>query len=37
VAKELQKADRSFYRFLKATADSVNLTMASSIRIIRTP
>ena len=36
VAKELQKAVRSSYRLPKAMADSVNLAMASSIRVIRT-
>lgn len=36
VAKELQKAARSSYRLPKAMADSVNLAMASSIRVIRT-
>ncbi|UNC92461.1 IS110 family RNA-guided transposase [Candidatus Contubernalis alkaliaceticus] len=36
VAKELQKAARSSYRLSKAMADSVNLAMASSIRVIRT-
>jgi len=36
VAKELQKAARSSYRLPKAMADSVNLAMASSIRVVRT-
>lgn len=36
VAKQLQKAARSSYRLPKAMADSVNLAMASSIRVIRT-
>lgn len=36
VAKELQKAARSSYRLPKAMNDSVNLAMASSIRVIRT-
>jgi transposase len=36
VARELQKAARSSYRLPKAMADSVNLAMASSIRVIRT-
>jgi transposase len=36
VAKELQKAARSSYRLPKAMTDSVNLAMASSIRVIRT-
>lgn len=36
VAKELQKAARSSYRLPKAVNDSVNLAMASSIRVIRT-
>jgi len=36
VAKELKKAARSSYRLPKAMADSVNLAMASSIRVIRT-
>jgi len=36
VAKELRKAARSSYRLPKAMADSVNLAMASSIRVIRT-
>lgn len=36
VAKQLQKAARSSYRLPKAMSDSVNLAMASSIRVIRT-
>jgi transposase len=36
VARELQKAARSSYRLPKAIHDSVNLAMASSIRVIRT-
>jgi len=36
VAKDLQKAARSSYRLPKAVNDSVNLAMASSIRVIRT-
>lgn len=36
VAKELQKAARTSYRLPKAVNDSVNLAMASSIRVIRT-
>lgn len=36
VAAELRKAARSSYRLPKAMADSVNLAMASSIRVIRT-
>jgi len=36
VAMELKKAARSSYRLPKAMADSVNLAMASSIRVIRT-
>lgn len=35
VAKALQKAARSSYRLPKAMSDSVNLAMASNIRIIR--
>lgn len=35
VAKALQKAARSSYRLPKSVADSVNLAMASSIRVIR--
>ncbi len=35
-AKQLRKAARSSYRLPKAMADSVNLAMASNIRIIRT-
>lgn len=36
VARALQKAARSSYRLPQAMADSVNLAMASSIRVIRT-
>lgn len=36
VARELLKAARSSYRLPKAMNDSVNLAMASSIRVIRT-
>lgn len=36
VARSLQKAARSSYRLPQAMADSVNLAMASSIRVIRT-
>jgi transposase len=36
VAEDLQKAARSSYRLPKAVNDSVNLAMASSIRVIRT-
>ncbi|BCJ86597.1 hypothetical protein [Effusibacillus dendaii] len=36
VARTLQKAARSSYRLAQAMADSVNLAMASSIRVIRT-
>ncbi len=36
VAKELKKAARSSYRLPKAMTDTVNLAMASSIRVIRT-
>ncbi len=36
VAKDLQKAVRSSYRLPKSMNDSVNLAMASSIRVIRT-
>lgn len=36
VARTLQKAARSSYRLPKAMADSVNLAMASSLRVIRT-
>ncbi len=35
VAKALQKAARSSYRLPQSVADSVNLAMASSIRVIR--
>jgi transposase len=36
VAEDLKKAARSSYRLPKAVNDSVNLAMASSIRVIRT-
>lgn len=36
VAHDLQKAARSSYRLPKAVNDSVNLSLASSIRVIRT-
>lgn len=36
VARALQKAARSSYRLPQSMADSVNLAMASSIRVIRT-
>lgn len=36
VARALQKAARSSYRLPKSLADSINLAMASSIRVIRT-
>lgn len=36
VARALQKAARSSYRLPQAMSDSVNLAMASSIRVIRT-
>jgi hypothetical protein len=36
VARALQKAARSSYRLPQSMADSVNLAIASSIRVIRT-